>query len=158
VSSPATQSPTWPDERVERIFAEFKAATVNPEEFDHEGHVLVAWRYLQDDDLLPAIEKYSDALKTLTRKLGDEWKYHETITWFYMIAVAERLAATGKGDWPGFKFDNKDLFARKPGLIQQFYSDAHLMSEIARQVFVLPDITPSWPVSAAGGQQARRRG
>jgi hypothetical protein len=104
--------------------------------------VLVAWCYLQDDDLLPAIEKYSAALKTLTRKLGVEGKYHETITWFYMIAVAERLAAATRGDWAGFKSANKDLFAQKPGLIQQFYSDAHLMSENARQVFVLPDITP----------------
>jgi hypothetical protein len=138
----ATKSPTWPAERVERIFAEFKAATVDPEEFDHEAHVLVAWRYLQDDDLPAAIEKYSGALKTLTRKLGVEGKYHETITWFFMIAVAERLANSTKGDWVDFKSVNKDLFAGKPSLIQQFYSDAHLMSENARRVFVLPDITP----------------
>ena len=142
MSSLATQSPTWPDERVERIFAEFKAATVNPEEFDHEAHVLVAWRYLQADDLLVAIEKYSDALKTLTRKLGVEGKYHETITWFYMIAVAERLEKSTRGAWLDFKSVNNDLFAREPSLIQQFYSDAHLMSETARRVFVLPDIAP----------------
>ena len=142
MSRPATQTSTWPAERVERIYAEFKAAIVNPEEFDHEAHVLVAWRYLQDDDLLPAIEKYSDALKILTRKLGVEGKYHETITWFYMIAVAERLADATKGDWPGFQLANKDLFARSPSLIQQFYSDAHLMSDTARRLFVLPDITP----------------
>ena len=142
MSSLATQSPTWPDERVERIFAEFKAATVNPAEFDHEAHVLVAWCYLQDDDLLPAIEKYSAALKTLTRKLGVEGKYHETITWFYMIAVAERLEKSTRGAWLDFKSVNNDLFAREPSLIQQFYSNAHLMSENARRVFVLPDIAP----------------
>ena len=124
------------------MFAEFKATTANPEEFDHEANVLVAWRYLQDDDLLAAIEKYSDALKTLTRKLGVEGKYHETITWFYMIAVAERLDKSTKGAWLDFKSVNNDLFAREPSLIQQFYSNAHLMSENARRVFVLPDIAP----------------
>jgi hypothetical protein len=130
------------DERIERLFAEFKNASVDPAEFDHEAHVLVAWRYLQDDDLLPAIEKYSNALKTLTRKLGVEGKYHETITWFYMIAVGERLARTNETDWTGFKAANEDLLARKPSLIQRYYSSDHLMSENARRVFVLPDLTP----------------
>jgi len=142
MNSLARQSELYPNERVERVFAEFKAATVDPGEFDHEAHVLVAWRYLQDDDLLPAIQKYSDALKTLTRKLGVESRYHETITWFYMIAVGERLAETAATDWPSFKAANEDLFARKPSLIQQFYSSAHLMSDNARRVFVLPDLAP----------------
>lgn len=138
----AADSEPRPAERVERLFTEFKDANVDPAEFDHEAHVLVAWRYLQDDDLLPAIEKYSNALKTLTRKLGVEGKYHETITWFYMIAVAERLASTNDTDWPGFKAANEDLFACKPSLIQRYYSSDHLMSENARRVFVLPDLTP----------------
>jgi len=142
MSTVARQTDSGSAERVERIFAEFKAATVDPGEFDHEAHVLVAWRYLQDDELLPAIAKYSAGLKTLTRKLGVASKYHETITWFYMIAVGERLVNTGNTDWPRFKANNEDLFARKPSLIQQFYSNAHLMSENARHVFVLPDLAP----------------
>ncbi len=137
-----TQTVSGSDERVERIFAQFKAATVDPDEFDHEAHVLVAWRYLQDDELLPAIRKYSDALKTLTRKLGVAGKYHETITWFYMIAVGERIAALTSTDWLTFKAANEDLFTRKPSLIQKFYSNAHLMSENARRGFVLPDLAP----------------
>ncbi len=140
MSNLATQSQAGPDERVERIFAEFRTATVDPAEFDHEAHVLVAWRYLQDDELLPAIAKYSAALKTLTRKLGVESKYHETITWFYMIAVGERISESGNTDWSSFKAANEDLFARDPSLIRQFYSNAHLMSEQARRVFVLPDL------------------
>lgn len=142
MSNLATQTHTWPVERVEQMFTEFKAATVDPEEFDHESHVLVAWRFLQEDDLLSAISKYSDALKTLTHKLGVPGKYHETITWFYMIAVSERLTDTSHTDWPDFKRHNKDLFARNPSLIQRYYSDAHLMSDHARRSFVLPDLMP----------------
>lgn len=136
----ASQTGTHATERVERIFAEFKSATVDPAEFDHEAHVLVAWRYLQDDDLLPAIQKYSEALRALTVKLGVAGKYHETITWFYMIAVSERIGGERNADWPGFKAVNEDLFARKPSLIQKYYSNAQLMSENARHVFVLPDL------------------
>ena len=136
----ANQSEPCPNERVERIFSEFKAATVDPREFDHEAHVLVAWRYLQDDDLLPAIQKYSEALRALTVKLGVAGKYHETITWFYMIAVSERINRKTNADWLEFKAANADLFARKPSLIQRYYSSAQLMSENARRVFVLPDM------------------
>lgn len=138
----AAEAEPRPAERVERLFTEFKDASVDPAEFDHEAHVLVAWRYLQDDDLLPAIEKYSNALKTLTRKLGVPDKYHETITWFYMIAVGERLAGSSISEWSGFRAANEDLFAREPSLIQRYYSSDHLMSENARRVFVLPDLTP----------------
>lgn len=141
----ATEARPRAGEQVERLFREFKDASVDPAEFNHEAHVLVAWRYLQDDELLPAIEKYSNALKTLTRKLGVEGKYHETITWFYMIAVGERLAGTNDTDWPGFKAANDELFARKPSLIQQYYSSDHLMSDNARRVFVLPDLSPCAP-------------
>ena len=131
-----------PAERVERLFTAFKDANVDPAEFDHEAHVLVAWRYLQDNDLLPAIEKYSNALKTLTRKLGVPGKYHETITWFYMIAVGERLAGANDSEWSSFRAANEDLFAREPSLIQRYYSSDLLMSENARRVFVLPDLSP----------------
>ena len=139
MSSLATQSPTWPDERVERIFAQFKAATVNPEEFNHEAHMLVAWRDLQEDDLLAAIEKYSDALKTLTRKLGVEGKYHETITWFFMLLINQRRIATDASTWTDFRQDNADLFERAGETLNRYYSRELLASERARQHFLLPD-------------------
>lgn len=126
------------DGRIEQIVAAFEDATIDAAEFEHEAHLLVGWRYLQDYTLLESITRYSGALKRLTRKLGVPNKYHETITWFYLIKIAERKAAT---DWAAFKTANPDLFERNPSIIQQYYSESLLSSECTRQAFVLPDLS-----------------
>jgi hypothetical protein len=126
------------DGRIERIVVEFENATIDAAEFDHEAHVLVGWRYLQDYSLLDSIKRYSGALQRLTRKLGVPTKYHETITWFYLIKTAERKAQT---DWAAFKTTNPDLFERNPSLVQQYYSESLLSSDDARQAFVFPDLS-----------------
>ena len=125
------------DGRIEQIVAAFENATIDAAEFDHEAHLLVGWRYLQDYSLLDSIKRFSSALRRLTRKLGVPTKYHETITWFYMIKLAERKATT---DWAAFKTANPDLFKRNPSLVRQYYSESLLSSECARQAFVLPDL------------------
>ena len=121
---------------------EFEALDVDPALFNHEAHLYVAWSYLQQMDLLASIERYRSVLQRLTRKLGVPGKYHETITWFYLIGVAERATGAAASDWETFKANNHDLFARAPSIIQRFYSEGRLMSDTARHTFVLPDLSP----------------
>jgi hypothetical protein len=128
------------DARIEQIVEAFENSTVQPEGFDHEAHILVGWRYLQDLSLLDAITRFTDAIKRLTRKLGVPSKYHETITWFYLIQIAERCSENLAADWPAFKAANPDLFAWNPSLIEKYYSDALLSSDTARRMFVFPDL------------------
>jgi hypothetical protein len=125
------------DRRIEQLVTAFENATIDAREFDHEAHLMVSWRFLQEQSLLDAIRRFSAALKRLTRKLDVPGKYHETITCFYLIKIAERQAAS---DWPAFKDANPDLFARNPSLIRQYYSKSLLASEDARRAFVLPDL------------------
>jgi hypothetical protein len=125
------------DGRIEQIVAAFEDATIDAAEFDHEAHLLVGWRYLQEYSLLDSIKRFSSALRILTRKLGVPNKYHETITWFYLIKIAERKATI---DWAAFKIANPDLFESSPSLVRQYYSESLLSSECARQAFVLPDL------------------
>jgi len=128
------------DGQIEQIVAAFEDATIDAAEFDHEAHLLVGWRFLQDQSLLDALKRFSAALKRLTRKLGVPGKYHETITWFYLIKIAERRAGQAATDWSAFKDANPDLFARNPSFIRQYYSESLLASEDARRAFVLPDL------------------
>ena len=130
------------DRRIEQRVAAFENATIDARDFDHEAHLLVGWRFLQEQSLLDAINRFSAALKRLTRKLEVPVKYHETITCFYLIKIAERCAGQAATDWPAFKDANPDLFARNPSLIRQYYSESLLESEHARQAFVLPDLGP----------------
>ncbi len=128
------------DRRIEQLVTAFENATIDARDFDHEAHLLVGWRFLQNQSLLDAIKRFSAALKRFTRKLEVPDKYHETITWFYLIKIAERCAGQAATDWPVFKDANPDLIARNPSLIRQYYSKSLLASEDARRAFVLPDL------------------
>jgi hypothetical protein len=117
----------------------FEDGSIDPELFDHEAHVYVAWSYLQDLELQDAIARFCTALRRLTIKLGLESKYHETITWFFMIVIAERRSQNESEDWPSFKRRNPDLFATEPSIIRRYYSNELLGGTAARSQFVLPD-------------------
>lgn len=107
--------------------------------FTHEGHVYVAWLYLDRHPLPVAIDRFTAALKALTRKLGVPGKYHETITWFFMLAIAERRAAAPGADWPDFRSANADLLDWQNNPLRRYYSKALLDSDEARLSFRLPD-------------------
>ncbi len=117
----------------------FEEGDIDPAEFDHEAHVYVAWSYLQGYGLLDSIIRFSGALRRLTTKLGVESKYHETITWFFMMVIAERRTGDARDDWRIFKAENADLFNDAGGLLGRYYSKARLDSEAARSRFLLPD-------------------
>lgn len=128
--------------QIEKTFQAFESATLEPGRFNHEAHIQVGWRYLQEFDQLEAINRFTAAIKRLTQKLGVTDKYHETITWFYLLKIAERCAGITEGDWNAFKTANPDLFQWNPSIVQKYYSDALLWSEKARRRFVLPDLVP----------------
>ena len=133
-TAPALEVPPGP------TIEQFEALDFEVASFDHEAHVFVAWSYLQNCDLLEAIRRYRQTLVRLTTRLGIPDKYHETITWFYMVAVAEAAVDDAATDWSFFKARNPALFRRSPSIVRDFYSEDRLMSAKARSLFVLPDL------------------
>jgi hypothetical protein len=119
---------------------EFEAHSFEVEGFNHEAHIYVAWQYLQTHELLESIDRFRSTLISLTRKLGIPGKYHETITWFYMIAVAEGAQGAARSDWALFKRENPAMFRGSPTLICDYYSEDRLMSDKARSTFLLPNL------------------
>ena len=120
----------------------FEDGSVDPDRFDHEAHIYVGWSYLQHYELAEAIDRFSAALRRLTKNLGIETKYHETITWFFMILIAARRSTSKSNDWQVFKQCNADLFAKRPSIVSHYYSDERLGTSLARTQFVLPDRVP----------------
>jgi hypothetical protein len=118
---------------------EFEAGTLDPEAFDHEAHVYIAWKLLQENTLSVATHRFTTALQKLTRKLGIEGKYHETISWFYMVLIAERRSQQGRPDWSSFARANPDLLSDAKKLLEHYYSSERLWSSLAKQQFLLPD-------------------
>ncbi len=107
--------------------------------FDHEAHVYLAWLYLGEYPLTEAIDRFTSALKRLTLRLGVPGKYHETISWFYLLIIAERREGQARQDWTAFKAENDDLFRRDGNVLSRYYSKETLASNTARRAFVLPD-------------------
>ena len=107
--------------------------------FDHEAHVYAAWLFLERYGLLEAVTRYSAALERLTRRLGVPDKYHATVTWFYLVQIAERRDREPALDWFAFRRRNDDLFARGGSLLRRYYRAETLASERARRLFLLPD-------------------
>jgi hypothetical protein len=120
----------------------FEDGAVDPDQFDHEAHIYVGWSYLEQFELEEAIDRFSAALRRLTKKLGVETKYHETITWFFMILIADRRSTSETNNWQVFRQCNADLFARRPSIVSQYYSNERLGTSLARTQFVLPDRVP----------------
>ena len=81
----------------------FELGEIDPDAFDHQAHVYVAWLYLERFPLPVALEKFDAALRRLTVKLGIPGKYHATITWFYLLLIGERRADEPGADWFRFR-------------------------------------------------------
>ncbi len=105
--------------------------------FSHEAHVYVGWLYLNRFPVNEAITRFTAALRRLTAKLGVPDKYHGTITWFFLLIIADRR--NSGGSWSTFRQANADLFNRDDNILHRYYSRELLDSDEARQRFVLPD-------------------
>ena len=117
----------------------FESATLPAAGFHHRDHVRIAFLYLRLYPPLDALARFSAALRRFAAAQGRETRYHETITWAYLLLVRERMArGTGARSWEDFSTQNPDLL-EWPGILRRYYRDETLASELARQVFVLPD-------------------
>jgi hypothetical protein len=117
----------------------FESAAIDAEAFDHEAHIYVGWLYLERYPLAQGIAQFTDALRRLTRKLGVPGKYHETISWFYLLLIEERRSVSTPNDWFAFRRANNDMFCRDDNIFERYYSKELIFSDRARQSFVLPD-------------------
>ena len=90
----------------------FEAGDIDPATFDHEAHIYVAWQYIGTYARDDAIARFDGALRRLTEKIGATEKYNATITWLFLLLIAERARA-GE-DWFAFRTRNSDLFDEFP--------------------------------------------
>jgi hypothetical protein len=119
--------------------AAVEACTLAGSEFHHADHVRLAWIYLRERPVLEAVERFTSTLRRFATHHGVPGKYHETITWAYVLLIHERMQRASGATWGEFKAANADLFAWKPSILEQYYSADTLRSELARRVFILPD-------------------
>ena len=122
------------------LLEQFERATLPPEHFHHREHVRVAFLYLSKYSVLEALQKFCAALRKFAAAHGKPQLYHQTITWAYVFLIGERMARAGhKLSWEDFARDNPDLLIWKNGLLQRYYREETLNSDLAKSNFILPD-------------------
>ena len=123
------------------IINRFESGKVPESDFHHADHVRLAFAYLKIHSVLTALGRFSAALKQFAARHGKTQLYNETITCSYVFLIAERIARSGPEelDWDRFAEQNSDLLVWKNGILNRYYEDATLKSELARRVFIFPD-------------------
>jgi len=139
------------------LVTRFEELTLPASEFHHAQHVQVAWEYLREETSpADALRRFVDNLRRFASHNGSPQLYHETITWAYLVLIRERMALASHDDWPSFANDNADLLTWKPSILDRYYTNEVLYSDLARRVFVLPDRFQSIPREDAGSLVASR--
>ncbi|HYE88834.1 MAG TPA: hypothetical protein VEA16_20890 [Vicinamibacterales bacterium] len=118
----------------------FVDTTLPAEEFHHRQHVQVAWAFVRRYGMPAALSEFSAAIKRFADAKGATGLYHETITWAFVLLIAERQARQPVDRWEEFAAANEDLLVWKPSLLDRYYSKELLASPLARRTFVMPDL------------------
>ena len=121
------------------VISDFERGRV-PGDFHHADHVRVAYAYVSELPLLEAIASFTSALRRFAAAKGKPNLYHETITWSYLLLIRERIARAGRlQSWEEFAEQNPDLLVWKGGILDRYYSETTIDSDLARCTFVFPD-------------------
>jgi hypothetical protein len=124
----------------DEFIARFEDCSLEPELFHHREHIRVARIYLLKCGPIEGLARVCNGIRRYASSLGKADRYHETITWAYVLLVQERISAASPDQtWSEFVAANDDLLDWRRSILGKYYRDETLRSDRARRVFLLPD-------------------
>jgi len=114
----------------------------------------MAYAYLSLFPVLEALPRFAAALRARAAARGKSQLYHETVTHAYFFLIRERIARTAAGNWEEFARRNSDLLVWKNGILERYYREETLKSDLAKAVFVFPDKCLPAPDESSGPARA----
>jgi hypothetical protein len=124
----------------EEFLAQLEACTLPAEKFHHADHLRAAFLYLDQFRPAEAIARFSEVLRRFAGSLGRADRYHETVTWAYLLILNERIYRRKEGmNWQQFAAANPDLLEWNNSVLLKYYRKETLESDLARDVFLMPD-------------------
>ena len=118
----------------------FVDTTLPADQFHHRQHVEVAWLFVRRHGMPEALSAFTQAIKRFADAKGATGLYHETITWAFLLLIADRQARHPADTWQQFEAANADLLVWKPSILNRYYSKELLASDLARRTFLMPDL------------------
>ena len=126
----------------EEFTTQFKDCTLNPEVFDHEAHLRLAWILIKDIGLVEAEKTIQEQLQNFVKSVGATDKYHLTLTIASMKAVHHFMQRSKMKNFKDFILENPRLKNNFKELINSHYSINIFASEEAKSSFLEPDLLP----------------
>ncbi|MCU7843495.1 MAG: hypothetical protein KZQ93_06610 [Candidatus Thiodiazotropha sp. (ex Monitilora ramsayi)] len=120
----------------------FQRRDLGPEEFDHLGHLRMAWLHLNHYDFVEANKRVCEGIRDLALKFGAPGKFNYTLTEALMRIMARRMEVTAYRDFGHFLLENRDLLKDTQAVLARHYSEDCLNSRMARSGWVEPDLMP----------------
>jgi hypothetical protein len=125
----------------EQFLAALADCSLPPAQFNHLGHVRLAWLNLRRLPFEQAVASSCATIRAYATHLGAAGKFHWTIT----EALLHLLSAAGAAraaDWTSFAAAHPELVLHARAALARHYSDACLASAAARAAVVAPDLAP----------------
>ena len=120
----------------EEFLRALEACTLEPEQFDHRGHLRAGYLVLgREKSFARALERMAGLIRGFAEHHGRAGMYHETITVAWIAAIHERMTGSTQDGWEDFAARHPELFER--GFLGRHYRPETLASARAREVFVL---------------------
>lgn len=122
------------------ILRRFESCTLPPAEFNHRRHLALGWLYLRRYGFPLGVAEFQNRLRAYVNAVGAMAKYHETVTWAYMILMNEEMQLRAAPD-EGFDAmiqRRPDLLDHRSGALADCYPAGQLDAADSRRVFMLP--------------------
>ena len=125
---------------------QFDAATLPSWAWTHEAHLICGLSVLSrfgienaPAEMRKRILKYNESIGKIN---SDTSGYHETVTFFWLKAVWERLSVDGKINFDQATLDEllSSIDLANRNLFLQAYSEKLILSTEARKTYVKPDL------------------
>lgn len=121
---------------------QFQNASLDPQIFNHEAHLRLAWIHIKNYGIEKAIENITAQLKSYVQLLGAEEKYNHTLTIAAIKAVYHFILRTNANSFDEFIQTAPQLKTNFRQLINSHYSTDIFSSPKAKNEFLQPERLP----------------
>jgi hypothetical protein len=119
---------------------QFENLTLDSAEFDHRGHLKLAWLYLNSMKFDEAHERISFGIKRYATSLGATDKFHSTSTYAFARLVAAGMP--NSDNFEEFLTRNPKLLNQPMALVRKHYSTNLLEDPASKTKVFEADINP----------------
>ncbi|WP_298755230.1 hypothetical protein [uncultured Psychroserpens sp.] len=123
-----------------KFIDQFANGSLNPEIFNHEAHLRLAWLYIYRLGIKQAEQDIQDQLQSFVETVGAKDKYHKTLTIVATRIVNHFMQKSKSENFTDFINEFPQLKSEFKELVNTHYSFNIFTSELAKREFLKPDL------------------